>query len=217
MYQPSTEQTWNTRWPGCLVGLDHRHPFETVRGPIPLSGSPTALTLTMAGYWGSGAWNDPGKTYPAKTVLEQMVETRPDFMVHLGDVYYAGTPAGLGLDPNEEKRYFIDLWQPGSRGALALNSNHEMYSGANGLFEALDSPLFEAQKGATYFAIEIENWLVLGPHPQRHRLLRELPGGLHPGSLLWPRRPALRQGVRPRRPRRQTAPVGLLLRPHPAA
>lgn len=144
------------------VGFDHRHSFETAPGPIPLNDSPTSLTLTMAGDWGSGSWDDPGKTYPAKTVLEQMVETEPDFMVHLGDVYYAGTPAGFGLDPNEEKRYFIDLWQPGSRGALALNSNHEMYSGANGLFEALDSPLFEVQKGATYFAIEIEDWLVLG-------------------------------------------------------
>jgi len=141
---------------------DKPHPFVKASGPIQLEGSPSSLRLTLAGDWGSGQWNDPGHVYPAKTILDQMIGTQPDFMVHLGDVYYAGTPATSVIDPDEEKRYFTDLWQPGSRGALALNSNHEMYSGANGLFEALGNQLFAVQKGASYFAIEIENWLVLG-------------------------------------------------------
>lgn len=144
------------------IKKDQRHPFVKASGPIPISGSPSSLTLALAGDWGSGPWHDPGKVYPAKTVLEQMVATEPDFMVHLGDVYYAGTPTSSLLDPNEEGRYFTDLWQAGSRGALALNSNHEMYSGANGLFQALGDSLFAVQGGATYFAIEFEDWLVLG-------------------------------------------------------
>ena len=37
-----------------------------------------------------------------------------------------------------------------------------MDSGANGLFEALADPLFAAQQGSTYFAIEFGDWLVLG-------------------------------------------------------
>ena len=74
----------------------------------------------------------------------------------------AGTPSDSLLAPNEETNHFTDLWQPGSRGALALNSNHEMYSGANGLYQALGNPMFAAQRGATYFAIEFQDWLVLG-------------------------------------------------------
>lgn len=144
-------------------GYDQRHPWvKAPGGSIPISGSPSSLTLALAGDWGSGPWDDPGKTYPAKTVLSGMLDTQPDFMVHLGDVYYAGTPSDSLLAPNEERAYFTDLWKPGSRGALALNSNHEMYSGANGLYQALGSSMFAGQAGATYFAIEIEDWLVLG-------------------------------------------------------
>ena len=143
------------------LGVEPPHPFVKASGPIQIPGS-TSLTLALAGDWGSGPWDDPGKVYPAKTVLAQMLATRPDYMVHLGDVYYAGTPSGSLLDDDEEGRYFTDLWQPGARGALALNSNHEMYSGAAGLYQALGAPMFAAQGGATYFAIEFQDWLVLG-------------------------------------------------------
>ncbi len=141
---------------------NRRHEFVKASEVIRPAGSPRSLTLAMAGDWGSGRWNDPDKVYPAETVLTQMLATEPDYMVHLGDVYYAGTPSDSLIDPDEEGRYFTDLWKPGSRGALALNSNHEMYSGANGLYEALENPMFAAQRGATYFAIEFEDWLVLG-------------------------------------------------------
>ena len=149
------------------IGKQPAHRFVKAPGPIQVSGSPSSLTLALAGDWGSGPWDDPGKTYPAQVILGQMLTSGPrgglpDYMIHLGDVYYAGTPKSSFLDPNEEGRYFTTSWKAGSRGALALNSNHEMYSGANGLFEALDDPLFAVQRGATYFAIEYGDWLVLG-------------------------------------------------------
>jgi hypothetical protein len=144
------------------VKLDTPHPFIKASGPIQIPASQSSLTLALAGDWGSGEWVDPGKVYPAKAVLAQMQALAPDYMVHLGDVYYAGTPSSTLIDPDEERRYFTTLWKGGSRGALALNSNHEMYSGANGLFEALGDPLFADQGGATYFAIEFQDWLVLG-------------------------------------------------------
>jgi hypothetical protein len=140
---------------------DTLHGFVKASGPITVSGR-DSLTLALAGDWGSGPWDDPGETYPAKAVLEGMQATSPDYMIHLGDVYYAGTSSASYIDSDEEKRYFTDLWKAGSLGALALNSNHEMYSGANGLYEALGNPLFAAQGGATYFAIEFMDWLILG-------------------------------------------------------
>lgn len=153
------------------IGVDSAHSFVKAPGPIPVptqgQGSPSSITLAMAGDWGSGRWDDPGRVYPAEVVLGQMLTSGPqggppDFMIHLGDVYYAGTPKDSLLDRDEEGRYFTTQWRAGSRGALALNSNHEMYSGANGLFEALADPLFAAQKCSTYFAIEFGDWLVLG-------------------------------------------------------
>ncbi len=133
------------------IGIDRRHPFVKASAPIPLSDSPSSLTLAMAGDWGSGPWKDPGRPYPAETVLAQMLATKPDFMVHLGDVYYAGTPKKGLIDRNEEGRYFTKLWKPGPRGALALNSNHEMYPGATGYFgTALTNHLFTAQQGTSY-------------------------------------------------------------------
>jgi len=144
------------------VGIDSSHEFVQASGSIEVSGQ-SSLTLALAGDWGSGPWADPGQSaYPAQAVLDGMLATTPDYMIHLGDVYYAGTPSTSYIDSDEEKRYFTDLWKAGSRGALALNSNHEMYSGANGLFEALGSSLFADQGGATYFAIEFQDWLILG-------------------------------------------------------
>src|SRR6266851_5421986 len=48
--------------------------------------------------------------------------------IHLGDVYYSGTQ-------DEESGNFVSDWTPAKRGALMLNSNHEMYDGANGYFD----------------------------------------------------------------------------------
>lgn len=148
-----------------VLGIDSRHPFQKAAGPISLPSSQQSLTLAIAGDWGSGWWNDSGKTPPSSAVLSQMAGLNPDVMVHLGDVYYAGTESGSIL-PGEEVEYFVDLWKPGSLGAVAavtLNSNHEMYSGARGYFgDALGNPLFAAQKGASYFAIEFQDWLILG-------------------------------------------------------
>src|ERR1039458_6345462 len=47
--------------------------------------------------------------------------------------------------------------------SFTLNSNHEMYSGANGYYyEALAAPLYVAQNKASYFAIYYQDWAILG-------------------------------------------------------
>jgi hypothetical protein len=115
---------------------------------------PDPVTFAIAGDWGTGNF-DP-KPSPAVKIQGHIPGLNPDYTVHLGDVYYAGTNG-------EETNNLVNLWPSGSAGAFTLNSNHEMYSGAKPYFnEALGSKLFELQAGHSFFALENANWIVVG-------------------------------------------------------
>src|SRR6185503_4658257 len=91
---------------------------------------PDHARIAILGDWGSGRYGAP---VSAATIAS----ARPayDMVLHLGDVYYAGTS-------KEVQQRFLDAW-PKVPGALnrALNSNHEMYSGGQGYF-GLTLPAF---------------------------------------------------------------------------
>jgi Calcineurin-like phosphoesterase len=134
--------------------------------PVPLSGA-TANTVNIAlvGDWGTGDG-------PAKAVMNKITSLNPDYIIHLGDVYYGGTPAAT--DPsskhyyslNEEVENFLNGWPKGFEGkSFTLNSNHEMYSGANGLFNDIllpPSSPFNAQQGMSCFVLQFGGWTILG-------------------------------------------------------
>lgn len=143
------------------------YPFQKNTGqPVTLSaksgsGDPT---LGIIGDWGTGYYTDSnGTDCPAQRVITDLA-TRPiDYLIHLGDVYYAGTD--LRPMPGEELDNFVELWPDQGEGRnFTLNSNHEMYGDAYGYFsQALskDQP-FSAQNGYSYFALTYGPWLVLG-------------------------------------------------------
>jgi phosphodiesterase/alkaline phosphatase D-like protein len=56
---------------------------------------PPDATVAVIGDWGTGM-------APAVRLLEQLARHQPHALVHLGDIYYAGTP-------NEVKQHFVDL------------------------------------------------------------------------------------------------------------
>jgi len=115
---------------------------------------PDQVTFAIAGDWGTGDF-DP-KPSPAIKIKGHIPSLKPDYTIHLGDVYYAGTNG-------EETNNLVNLWPAGSAGAFTLNSNHEMYSGAKPYFtEALKSKLFQLQAGFSFFALENANWIVAG-------------------------------------------------------
>lgn len=119
------------------------------------------IKIALVGDWGTGPWNDGGVEYPALQVINQVKQLSPDFTIHLGDVYYAGT-AGF-LDSDEELTNFVNLWVEGSQGSFMLNSNHEMYSGAQGYFgKGLKAPPFAIQQDTSYFSIESDKWVIVG-------------------------------------------------------
>jgi hypothetical protein len=143
-------------WIGSLVNYlrfrFRKVPFRTYDERRPGSGIiPVAepLTLAMAGDWGMD-------NAPSSAIGRHLAALDPSYTIHLGDVYYSGTPT-------EEQQRFVSRWPAGSRGALALNSNHEMYAGGEGYFSvALADPLFKLQGGVSYFALESASWIVFG-------------------------------------------------------
>jgi len=104
-------------------------------------------TIAVVGDWGGG-------NEAAQAVAAQITQIRPDHVIHLGDVYYSGTP-------KETKERFLKFWpKPGGAGrSFALNSNHEMYGGGYGYF---DLTLPEFQQPASYFSLANKTWRFIG-------------------------------------------------------
>jgi len=124
------------------------------------SGDPT---LAIIGDWGTGYYTDTnGADSPAERVITDLASRQFDYLIHLGDVYYAGTE--LRPMPGEELDNFINLWPNQGVGRnFTLNSNHEMYGDGYGYFtQALASNMpFSTQNGSSYFALTYGPWLVL--------------------------------------------------------
>ncbi len=133
------------------------HPFGATPQVFNLPKQDGGITVAIVGDWGTGKYDSDGG--PAITVMADIVSLKPDYIVHLGDVYYAGTTW-------EESGNFVDLWPKAyaSGQSFTLNSNHEMYDGANGYFKtALGSRApFAHQKNTSYFALTYGDWVVIG-------------------------------------------------------
>ncbi|MCI0669550.1 MAG: metallophosphoesterase [Myxococcaceae bacterium] len=108
---------------------------------------PEKATVALLADWGTGMPD-------AQALLEQVAAFRPDVIVHLGDIYYSGTP-------HEVRAHFLT---PFSRvfgthppRVYSLAGNHDRYSGGEGyrqLLEALGQP-------ASYFCLRNRFWQLL--------------------------------------------------------
>jgi hypothetical protein len=120
----------------------HRHPgdFQHVL--------PDRCTVALVSDWGTGNAH-------ARAVGEQIRRCAPQHVIHLGDVYYAGTP-------REVQRNFLDVWKevgPPAARYWSLNANHDMYSGGYGYFGHL-LPAFGQR--ASYFSLQNGHWRLVG-------------------------------------------------------
>ena len=129
-----------------------KHPFVTAPQTVII---PDQLTIGLASDWATGDWRTASNPAPSTDVRQHMAFLNPDVTIHLGDVYYAGTS-------DQEQHLLVNLWPPGTSGSFALNSNHEMYSGSKPYFKAISNPPFEKQGGCSYFALENDNWTIVG-------------------------------------------------------
>ena len=136
-----------------LENLTNKHAFNSSPATIPI---PDSLQIAIAGDWGTGDWRTASNPAPSTDVAHHIEFLQPHLTIHLGDVYYAGTA-------EQEQHLLVNLWPQGSLGALALNSNHEMYSGASPYFQiALASSRFGLQRGCSFFALETPHWVIVG-------------------------------------------------------
>jgi hypothetical protein len=149
-------------WLGAAAAwLEHlilgKHPFP--QGAPKVANIPDQLTIAMAGDFGTGNWGTTANPAASTKIASHAIPAlHPDLTIHLGDVYYEGSSS-------EETDNLIKLWPQGSGPATSftMNSNHEMYSGGKPFFvEALNSPLFSAQKPYSFFALENTHWVIVG-------------------------------------------------------
>lgn len=113
--------------------------------------------IAIVGDWGTGS-------PPALRVARQIAQFEPDILIHLGDIYYSGTP-------EECKSKFLDVLDQvfdRPRTALpvfTLAGNHDMYSGGAGYYALIDGlndgPL---KQRASFFCLRTEDnaWQLLG-------------------------------------------------------
>ncbi|WP_109314130.1 metallophosphoesterase family protein [Pseudovibrio ascidiaceicola] len=168
----------DVRWTTCLAYVAYyklfpskKAPFNTTpAGIIDLAAgtSKDEISIAILGDWGTGDYTSDGG--PAKAVMDAISKSttidNPDYIIHVGDVYYAGTQS------SEEEDNLVKMWpadrfsngkQTGT--SFTLNSNHEMYDGANGYFNialsAANTPFNEQQK-ASFFALKFGDWMMLG-------------------------------------------------------
>jgi hypothetical protein len=100
--------------------------------------------IAIIGDWGTG--DDV-----SRNVLT-VAKLKPEILLHLGDVYYAGTES-------EAKANFLDICQlflPNIP-LYTLCGNHDMYSGGGGYYWLLD----QIGQKASCFCLENDNWLFL--------------------------------------------------------
>jgi 3',5'-cyclic AMP phosphodiesterase CpdA len=131
--------TWWRRW------LD-KHPWITP--PAAAAPLPGQVRLGLLGDWGTGLYGAP------RCAASLRAASHPDdTIIHLGDVYYSGTP-------REVEERFLAFW-PKVVGVTsrACNSNHEMYTGGNAYFRHT-LPAFGQQASA--FALQNDHWLFVG-------------------------------------------------------
>lgn len=102
--------------------------------------------LGIIGDWGTGE-------DAAANLLRQLASFQPDILIHLGDVYYAGTPA-------EQRANFLDICRnvlgPGVP-LFSLCGNHDVYSGGAG-YEWL---IQQIGQQASYFCLRNPCWQFL--------------------------------------------------------
>lgn len=164
------------RWNEALIEwLEHlmwRAEFGTTPAVLEI---PDDVVLGIVGDWGTGLF---ATDCAAGKIAKLIAALKPDYTIHLGDVYYAGT--------QKDETNNMKAWPQGTRGSFNLNSNHEMYNGAFGYFSEI-ARSFPLQNNTSYFALQNTNWLVIGLdsvyHSDRHNLYMN--GKLDQGQIDW--------------------------------
>ncbi len=140
--------------------IGRKHPFQTWINHSGVFTIPNSCKMSVAGDWGTG-------TDEAFEVGRRILESQPDYTIHLGDVYYVGSELEVMenfLGNAEGNKFSPCTWPRGRTGSLALSGNHEMYARGFGYFDSLlpTMNVNGVQQEASYFCLENDHWRILG-------------------------------------------------------
>jgi calcineurin-like phosphoesterase family protein len=143
------EKDW-LGWAGSFFTWVERCKGKVLLPPVQLvTRVPNDFRMAIIADWGTGL-------YGAPECAKSIAREKFDVIMHLGDVYYAGSA-------KEETSRFLKYW-PGSNVTrnYALNSNHEMYSGGYGYMETLlRDNRFASNQTSSYFSLQNDYFLLL--------------------------------------------------------
>lgn len=147
----STDIWWTYVFPAWDWTNGHTPPFRNSPAIIEL---PSTTSITLLGDWGG---NNPAAREVASNVGGN------DFVIHLGDVYYAGTNEEGVLERDYQQENFLTPWPGKSGQSFALNSNHDMYAHGTGYFNTtLAAGTFQSQDRCSYFALSNGSFRIVG-------------------------------------------------------
>ena len=102
--------------------------------------------VALIGDWGTG-------TQEAEDVLVKLAAKKPDVVIHLGDVYYAGAPKQFAIF-QQQFQDILSYDKPGGPLVFTLSGNHDMYSGGGPYYETIE----KFGQPASYFCLRNANW-----------------------------------------------------------
>jgi len=132
------------------------------------------IKVALVSDWATG-------TEIAHNVMRCIGESKPDMLIHLGDIYYSGTR-------KEAEENFLQVarsYLPESVPIFTLAGNHDLYGGGEGYYWLLD----QLGQPASYFCLRNEHWqiLAIGAPTEKSNpahVLESLPA-IDSQELLW--------------------------------
>jgi hypothetical protein len=142
-----------------------RHPYQAyprnddsgvyqLQSSIP---SRSEISIALLSDWASD-------TEESDAVAHLVARYAPDYTIHMGDVYFVGTPKEI--EDNFTAPHAS--WYYGESGSLVLSGNHEMYSNGNAFFQHLLPAMYVKQgalrktQQAGFFCLENDHWRIIG-------------------------------------------------------
>jgi predicted phosphodiesterase len=105
---------------------------------------PPQARIAIVGDWGTGQT-------AATDLIQAIARKSPDVVIHLGDIYYAGTEF-------EMQNYFLDIWKSAfdltKIRTFTLSGNHDMYSGGAPYYQLIA----DLGQPASYFCLRNDDW-----------------------------------------------------------
>lgn len=113
-------------------------------------------------------------------VLRQVKSHNPQVVMHLGDIYYAGTE-------HEVENYFYQPWKrileldTSKTLSFALPGNHDLYAGGTPFYNLLK----KLGQEASFFCLRNEHWQLIGLDTALNDKLMGQPTALDPSEAEW--------------------------------